>query len=95
MTSNRSEMVERRIPHDAAVSLGNRAWAIVNRLYPDTDLNPHGFYERAAMIEVCNYRAARNRLYRRIFWRLADKAGFDTSLTEGVSGDPFGERFAA
>lgn len=77
-----------RIPHADAVSLCNRAWAIVNRLYPDTPLNPHGFYQREAMIEVCNYRAARNRLYRRIFWRLADKAGFDVGLTE-TRGDPF------
>jgi hypothetical protein len=60
-------------------AIGNRAWAIVNRLYPDTNLNPHGFYQREAMIEVCNYRAARNRLFKRIFWRLVEK---QSAMTE-------------
>jgi hypothetical protein len=71
-----------RIPHPDAVKLCERAWAIVNRIAPDADVSPHGFYQREAMIEVARYRDQRNRLYRRIFWRLAEKAGFETGLTE-------------
>jgi hypothetical protein len=64
------------------VSLNKRAWAIVNRVAPDTTLNPHGFLQRAAFVEVCKYRDARQQLYHRVFWRLAEKAGFESGLTE-------------
>jgi hypothetical protein len=76
-------------------AIGNRAWAIVNRLYPDTNLNPHGFLYPQAMIEVCNYRAARNRLFKRIFWRLVEKQNEPIlNLTAEKLSDPLKRRAA-
>lgn len=72
---------------DLNLTLHDRARRIANRILPVPDCQPHGFYETADFVAMCQMSAANNRLRKAVYSKLFAKTFDEAMLTETQS-DP-------